>query len=474
MAQPAVYFKGTLKQDKQQFPVRVGFASRYSVWLYFDESPEERCSPQFDSLVLQVDDKHIVVGRCRLLDAEGNNGARLVPMESIHDFEKLFFQSRVNVLEASAVNLPLILGYKNGIDACFKEFVAELAYDLSVYKNMFGRMDDEYRGELSDVRETIQRGILDSLGPGLMEYLDVQLAEMARIVADFDSKQHEHHGYYLRRQLWDVIMCSPIMARTNLKPRGYIGDSEMMRMIYLNDYQGDSTFGKIMHKHPVGQPAAQAVRNRRVDVATRIKQFVLEAGPRESEKVKILSVACGPALELTEILGTAADCRTVHFSLLDQDQQALLEAASVIKQIENKVQTEISADFIRESVRTMLVSRELQARWGTFDFIYSMGLFDYLSPPVATAVLKKLYQLLNPGGELIIGNFHIQNPTMYYMAYWLDWSIFYRTEQDLVAIASELAGADTQITFDTTGIQMFLRVRKEYADGSSSVLREEG
>ncbi|GAH98529.1 unnamed protein product, partial [marine sediment metagenome] len=66
----------------------------------------------------------------------------------------------------------------------------------------------------------------------------------------------------------------------------------------------------------------------------------------------------------------------------------------------------IEVDYLNASVRTMLATRQLIKEWGQFDFIYSMGLFDYLTPPVATAVLGRLYQLLKPGGDMLIGNFH--------------------------------------------------------------------
>ena len=150
----------------------------------------------------------------------------------------------------------------------------------------------------------------------------------------------------------------------------------------------------------------------------------------------------------------------MHFSFFDQDQQALLEAAGLVSNLERALKTEISADFIRESVRTMLVTRALQEKWGQFHFIYSMGLFDYLTAPVARAILKKLYQLLTPGGEMAIGNFYVLNPSRYYMEYWHDWKIIYRTEDDFSRLVEDLPEAEVSVDFDTTRIQMLLHVRK--------------
>jgi extracellular factor (EF) 3-hydroxypalmitic acid methyl ester biosynthesis protein len=108
----------------------------------------------------------------------------------------------------------------------------------------------------------------------------------------------------------------------------------------------------------------------------------------------------------------------------------------------------------------MLASPQLKGRWGEFDFIYSMGLFDYLTPRVASAVLLMLFQLLKPGGEIIAGNFHTSNPSKYYMEYWADWVLYHRTEQEFGDLLGNDALAEIDIFFDDTGSQMFLHVRK--------------
>jgi len=121
----------------------------------------------------------------------------------------------------------------------------------------------------------------------------------------------------------------------------------------------------------------------------------------------------------------------------------------------------LSARAVRQSVRTMLRTPSLRDDWGRFDVIYSMGLFDYLVGPVARAVLTKLYDLLDPGGELIIGNFHVGNPTRIYMEYWMDWVLFYRTEEEMLALAAGLPGGRARIDFEETRSQMFLRITKD-------------
>jgi extracellular factor (EF) 3-hydroxypalmitic acid methyl ester biosynthesis protein len=109
----------------------------------------------------------------------------------------------------------------------------------------------------------------------------------------------------------------------------------------------------------------------------------------------------------------------------------------------------------------MLFSRKIMEPWGKFDFIYSMGLFDYLNSRVAKAVLNRLYQLLKPGGKLVVGNFNVSNPSRYYMEYWGDWFLIHRTEEEFRSLFPDRSSATTRLIYDETGSQMFLNIRKK-------------
>ncbi len=266
--------------------------------------------------------------------------------------------------------------------------------------------------------------------------------------------------FFFFKHLWHFILCCPILARTNLKPRGYAGDSEMMRMVYFNDYQGDSTFAKLFHKHVVEHPAAQSVRNRIKLIANLLDSENTDAGFSPQINVQVLSVGCGPAFELTDVLMSPKDCKKYKFTLLDQDSLAHSEAAALVHKIEKMFDCKVNVDYLECSVRTMLFPRKLKQNLGHFDFIYSMGLFDYLAAPVAKAVLKNLFQILNPGGKMVIGNFHVSNPSKYYMDYWCDWVLLHRTEEEFIDLSKDCASAHVSVFFENTGSQMFLHIEK--------------
>jgi extracellular factor (EF) 3-hydroxypalmitic acid methyl ester biosynthesis protein len=375
-------------------------------------------------------------------------------------FRAHLLQGEEKMLQAEFFNLPLILAHKDDIDDSFRKYTANLNYDLNVYKNLFDGLDARYAKEPEAIKQHVQEAIIETEGRKFMAFLDEKLEELESIIINYSKKEHERHGYYLRKQLWNFIMCSPFMTRTNLKPRGYSGDSVMIKMIYDNQYEGHSTFGKLLHKHPAEHPAAQSVRNRR-DLVTKLLSRKNSTDMKtNSKKINVLSVACGPAFEIQDVLTTAEDCSRFHFTLLDQDDTALAEAGSQLSRLEKKLGAKIEVDFLNESVRTMLATPKTDKMWGQFDYIYSMGLFDYLTTPAAKAVLAKLYQILKIGGQMAIGNFHISNPSRFYMEYWLDWVLYYRTEDELIGLLKNSNSAETKVIFEDTGSQMFLQVKK--------------
>ena len=90
-----------------------------------------------------------------------------------------------------------------------------------------------------------------------------------------------------------------------------------MKMIYRNEYQGTSTFAKLLHKHCVEHKASQSVRNRIEMIAQRLRNFCdSHYKLKHEDRLKVLSIGCGSAFELRDILKSPEDCDKYHFILL--------------------------------------------------------------------------------------------------------------------------------------------------------------
>ncbi len=424
----------------------VSAASALSLHVRFAERPP--VGAIFPRVILRHPARMLTLSKCRLL----SDADQLVFVDDVYDCH-MMMEGRLKNLLGFFNELPLVLAQRIDITEGFRGFVADLIYDLTVYKKFFDEQDRTFSKEAPHIGTAAQEVLLRRAGPQFFRFLDGNLEKLGTLVKDFSPEQHERHGYYFRQQLWPFILGSAFMERTNLKPRGYAGDATMMQMIYDDRYEGAWAFNKLMHRHPVQHPAATAVRNRRVLVPRLLKAHLAKSA---ADPFKVLSVACGPARELEDILVGGVDPQRLELTLLDQDDEALASARATIE----RTSKPRKLTMVNDSVRTLLRERAAAERWGRFDFIYSMGMFDYLTPPVAKALLARLYELLAPGGALVVGNYHVKNSSRFYMAYWLDWVLYYRTEEELAGLAAGLPEATVKVGFDDTGCQMFLTVER--------------
>jgi extracellular factor (EF) 3-hydroxypalmitic acid methyl ester biosynthesis protein len=454
---------GVAVREGVEIPVTVGAASRVSLCVAFPEGTEPLDQAVFERLQLELKGRGTVeLTTCRYVAEPAREGwsGRLVFLQDVYDFERLFRAGTVTNLRAFFANVPLVLDQKQGIKREFKDFVADAVYDYSVRKRFFDEQDRILSEEPPHVAQAARDAILATEGRSFFAFIDEHVRALEAQTRDFTREEHERHGFYLRRMVWPYILGSAFMRRTNLKPRGYAGDAEMMRMIYENGYEGRYLFNQLLHKYPLEHPAAQAVRNRRRMIPQVARELMGRFPRAGSHGFRLLSVACGPAWELQDLLLTQEDVERFHFALLDQDPEALALATEGIRRIEEARSVRVSVEEIVDSVRTMLRIRDLGARYGRYHFIYSMGLFDYLTTPVARAVLSRLWEMVLPGGTLLVGNYHVDCASRTYLEYWCDWSLFYRTEEAFLGLAEGLEGAKASVQFEDTRSQMFLRVER--------------
>lgn len=462
-APPYRHFAGHAIREGAKIPLTVGPATRISLVVAFPPGDEPPDQTVFEQVVIPFPGRgtvELTAARFVAEPAQEGWSGRLVFLQDVYDLQRLFTEGAVANLRAFFGNVDLVLDQKQGIRREFKDFVADAVYDYAVYKRFFDEQDRILSAEPPHVAQAAREAILATEGKKLFAFIDGHIRALEEATRGFTREEHERHGFYMRRMVWPYILASAFIRRTNLKPRGYAGDAEMMQMIYENRYEGRYLFNQLLHKHPIEQPTAQAVRNRR-RLVPQVAREVMARFPRTgAHGFRLLSVACGPAWELRDLLLTAEDVTRFHCSLLDQDTEALALATAGLRRVEEARGVRVSAEEIVESVRTMLRIRDLGGRYGRFHFVYSMGLFDYLTTPVARAVLARLWELVLPGGTLLVGNYHVGCTGRIYLDYWCDWSLYYRTEEAFLALADGLPGAKAELSFEETRAQMFLRLER--------------
>jgi extracellular factor (EF) 3-hydroxypalmitic acid methyl ester biosynthesis protein len=372
------------------------------------------------------------------------------------DMDILMDKQSLHLQEDEIKKLRMQFSIQEDIPSEFIYFCSSFVYGLSLYKIALDALDQKFENEPEKLKEALFSSVLQGVGNEFYQFLDSRIEELKIVTDRYTKLENEKYGFYLRRSIWNYILESDFIRRTNLKPRGYAGDSVMMGMLYRNEYSGKSSFGKIFHKHPCNTKAADAVRNRRTLIKKYISQILSSSG---KEDFKILSIACGPAWEIQDFFRESPFRYQAKIFLLDQDEDALEEAKVGIDSILTEKPFQIKC--IKESVRTILKTGSPEIKFGQYDFIYSMGLYDYLTDSIAKALTEKLYSMLCPGGILIIGNYHVKNETRKYMEYIMDWVLYYRDEESMFELLEDIPkGFSSEVGFDNSGTQMFLRVEK--------------
>jgi len=266
------------------------------------------------------------------------------------------------------------------------------------------------------------------------------------------------HRAYSRQQLHSLVLGSPFLHRTYTKPLGYAGDYEMMNMIVRNGMDGQSIFAKLINSHLLDQPPCHAVRNRVGYLNARIKEEAGRLALRQAG-VNIFCVACGPAWEAVNFVADHPLADRARLELLDFNEETLRLTETKITGVIQKNHRQTRVKMVRNSVQNLL--RNKGKRANEFDLIYCSGLYDYLSDAVCLALNNQLYEMLAPGGLLVVGNFATGTPGRNLMEHLMDWFLIYRDQRELLALAPAPANSDNcRVRSESAAANLFLEVRK--------------
>jgi hypothetical protein len=244
---------------------------------------------------------------------------------------------------------------------------------------------------------------------------------------------------------------SAVLRRCWEKPRGYAGDFLMMEAIYRRTPVGDTPFERWMDTWALELPGFQAVRNRRDQLSALLRQEHARGARR------VMNVACGSAPELSAV---ARELAFDSVTLLDQDQGALDTAVAHFTREGPPATRPESLRPWCGSVLGLLRNRSELAR-GSQDFIYSIGLYDYLTERFAKTLTARLWEGLAPGGLLVLGNFNGNNPMHHFTESALDWYLIYRDSPDLLRLVDGLPGVtQAEVRTEDTGCLHLLLARK--------------
>jgi len=233
-------------------------------------------------------------------------------------------------------------------------------------------------------------------------------------------------AFCLSHPLRKLVHQDPFTLRAFEKPRGYAGDAIMLDYVYRGLPPPETTFiGRQVFLGATRARNGLSVIERRNHLADLIDNAAREtAGPR------ILSVACGHLRE-AHCSEAARSGAVAALYALDQDPRSL-----AVVDLEKPKEANIVT--VHASVKALLQG---EVGYSNLNLIYALGLYDYLTDSVAKKLTETLFEMLAPGGKLVLANYAADCHGGGYMEAFMDWNLIYRDEAALQACASGINSA---------------------------------
>lgn len=241
-----------------------------------------------------------------------------------------------------------------------------------------------------------------------------------------------------------LLTVDSMLGFTFQKPHGYAGDFELIDRIYSQWESTDKNLARwdnFFHS----LEAAKAVRNRK----KYFKDLVIEteAGKKNA---RVLNLGSGPCFDLYEFLKTKPKGEhTVRFECLDMDKTAIDFG---------KIVCDNYSDHI-----TFINKNALKFDPGyKYNLIWSAGLFDYFNDKIFVRLVRRIYALVESGGELVIGNFSTDNPSREVMEVYGQWFLHHRDKETLIELGVQAGVPENLINVsqEEVGVNLFLHLKK--------------
>lgn len=269
------------------------------------------------------------------------------------------------------------------------------------------------------------------------------------------------HKAFARRALHPYILCSPFAHRAYTKPLGYAGDYQMVNMM-LQETETNSLgiYARVVDSFHVKSTAPEAHRNRINLLMKHINEEAERVIGEEERIFNLINVGCGPAVEVQKFIEENPLSNQTSFELIDFNEDTIKFLEQKINERITKSGNKPMVNFVHKSIDDLLkqAHKKFDDDGGHYDMAYCAGLFDYFSDQICKRLTALFYSWLRPGGSVIVTNVDPGNPNRYQMEHLLEWNLVYRDEKDMKKLVP--AGAQYTIMKDTTGINLFLHLRK--------------
>jgi extracellular factor (EF) 3-hydroxypalmitic acid methyl ester biosynthesis protein len=220
---------------------------------------------------------------------------------------------------------------------------------------------------------------------------------------------------FFRGSLFYFLNKSLIFSRALTKPYGYPGDFIMLQALYDKNPVSDSRIGQYFDQYSMDDTLTRAVINRAEAMGDRVIKFINES---KKPELNILNIASGSGSELRKITKCKFD-KKVIYHCFDQEVASL----SYIGKNFLYKNPNVEIRLYREDIRTFFRNWKENSK---FDFIYNIGLADYLPDRIMVSLIKESLGHLSDNGVFVLAHKDYTLFPYHHHSWISDWNFIHR------------------------------------------------
>jgi extracellular factor (EF) 3-hydroxypalmitic acid methyl ester biosynthesis protein len=343
----------------------------------------------------------------------------------------------------------------------FKIVVADMQILFMDLRRWMEQIELGVRSQPAGNRLEIERDVLQSLEEPIVSTVGLLLEKFEEIAQRVEPDLQPAHKSYMKRQIHPLVLSSPFLYRTLQKPLGYAGDYEMVDMMLREPYEGSSMFAKMLNKIFLNTAPVLAHRDR----ITYLTDTLVSEAKRVAclgRPARIYNLGCGPAKEIQNFLSEHDISSRTELTLLDFNDETLAHTSGILQDLKTRHRRITPIQMVKRSVSQLLKEASKPISPGArYDYVYCAGLFDYLDDRICKRMTNLFYELLAPGGLLVVTNVESANPSRNWMEYVLEWHLLYRNNKQLNSLNPDKSAAEKcAVLAIGAGVNISLEVRK--------------
>lgn len=280
------------------------------------------------------------------------------------------------------------------------------------------------------------------------------LRTLAGLLDGASAQEREYLAGLARRELNELCGTSRLVERMHTRPTGQAAGYRGFNHIYRNLPEGDDAVGVLTDAWLLTRPFAEAIRERRTIANERVNREILDRA-RPDRMVRILSLGCGPARSLGDLLEEPGLAEKISVVCVDDDQEALVHANNLLKS--RAPRGDIT--FRQGSPADLTPDAE---GYGGYDMVASLYTADNSDPASLGRILFTAHRWLHAHGVVELVVFGDAVPDWLLLEVLLDWKPRRYSQRELLDIVSRspFGTANSEVAPTPSGLNVFIRAKK--------------